>query len=583
MRIVLTTLNAKFIHSSLALRQLKQYCLRVCPDIVVKEYTINNELSHILGDLYRETPDVLGLACYIWNIDYTLALVRLLKKVLPQTIIILGGPEVSFDPDEIMRANPAVDYIVQGEGEEILAKLLVDLGSDQPSSVIEGLTQRIGNVVVSSKPQTIAELDTLPFPYDDKAIAELKDKIIYYESSRGCPFSCEYCLSGASPGVRFFTLERVLDDLAFFIRHDVRQVKFVDRTFNLRREHYWPILRFLAAADCRTNFHFEITAELLDNDILEFLRQVPHGRFQLEIGIQSTNAATLAAVSRKNDWPVIKKNVDTLQSGGNIHLHLDLIAGLPSEDYWRFGQSFNDVWHLQPDMLQLGFLKMLKGSGLRLQAAKHGYIYMDAAPYEVLANKYLTYGEIRRLKIIEELLNQLYNSGRFRTTCQWLVASYQQDAFRFYHDLADYWERRNLHIISHSGKALYQYLSDFCQDQLSEQSGICQQFLKFEALTFERGATRPAFLPWDNQWEEEKNSFWRDEAKARQYLPEYRFTTWREIKNNYHLEVFSCNIPDYLKTGAAIHQETTILLFDYRGRQTCYQQIAAADFRSGRR
>jgi len=579
MQVVLATLNAKFIHSSLALRYLKQYCRTVCPAIIVREYTINNELLYILGDIYHERPDVLGLACYIWNSDATLALARLVKKVLPDTVIVLGGPEVTYDAEEVLQANLAVDYIIQGEGEEVLAALLTALQDGRPVDAIAGLAWRSRSGIVAGAPQVVEHLDTLPFPYDEADITATKDKIIYYESSRGCPFACRYCLSSATSGVRFFDLDRVLADLAFFIRNDVKQVKFVDRTFNARREHYWPLLQFLAAAECRTNFHFEIAADLLDDDVIAFLQGVPAGRFQFEIGVQSTHEDTLKEISRQNNWPLIVKHVQALRRAGNAHLHLDLIVGLPFEDCQRFGRSFNDVYQLRPHMLQLGFLKLLKGSGLRRQAEKYGYEYMDGAPYEVLANHYLSYGEIRRLKILEELFNQLYNSGRFRATLQWLVASYQGEAFLLYNDLTTYWENRGLQRMAHSGKAMYQYITDFCTTVRSEAAEVCQSFLKFDALRTEQGALRPEFLPWNGgDWAEEKNVFWRDEERVRNYLPEYRFNTWRELKKHHHLEVFPINIPNYLAEPGGIRPERTAVLFSYHGDSAGYQTVAPADF-----
>jgi radical SAM superfamily enzyme YgiQ (UPF0313 family) len=478
-----------------------------------------------------------------------------------------------------MQANPAVDYIIQGEGEEVLAALLAALRDGRPVDSIAGLAWRSRDRIVAGTPQVVDQLDTLPFPYDDADIAEAKDKIIYYESSRGCPFACRYCLSSATAGVRFFELDRVLAELAFFISHDVKQVKFVDRTFNVRREYYWPILRFLAAAECRTNFHFEIAADLLDDDIVTFLQGAPIGRFQFEIGVQSTYEPTLKEICRQNNWPLIVRHVQALRSAGNSHLHLDLIAGLPFEDYRRFGQSFDDVYQLRPHMLQLGFLKLLKGSGVRHEAKKHGYEYMDGAPYEVLANHYLAYGEIRRLKILEELLNQLYNSGRFRTTLEWLVAVYQGEAFLLYDDLTTFWEERDLQRMAHSGRALFRYVADFCITVRPEAGQVCQEFLRFDALLAEQGAIRPEFLTWNGaDWTEEKNAFWRDEAKVRKYLPRFRFTTWRELKKHHHIEVFPINIPDYLAEPGEIRQERTAVLFSYDSDKADFQSIAPDDF-----
>lgn len=576
-KVVLATLNAKFIHSSLALRSLASRCRQDGADIAVKEYTINNELLSILGDLWREQPAVLGLACYIWNIDLTLALVRLLKKVLPGTVIVLGGPEVSYDPRQLMADCPEVDYIIQGEGEETLAALLAALSIGNPVGAIAGLAWRYGGVH-AGEPQVVARLEALPFAYTDADMAELKDKIIYYETTRGCPFACSYCLSSATAGVRFLPAERVCRELAFFIAHGVKQVKFVDRTFNARKGHYLPILKFLAAQDTATNFHFEIAADLLDEEVLAFLKTVPPGRFQFEIGVQSTNPATLAAIDRKNDWPRLVAGVNALCAAGNCHLHLDLIAGLPYEDYRRFGQSFNEVYRLRPSMLQLGFLKLLKGSGIRRQAADHGYAYMDGAPYEVLANNYISYGDIRRLKIIEEVLNQTYNSGRFAATLEWLAAAWDGDTFALYEALAAYWEERDLHLTTHSGKALARILADFCRTVRPAIATTCLEFLKFDALLTDKGAVRPEFLPWDDEkWQAAKTAFWRDAATVRKYLPDYAFASWRDVKNKYHLEVFAADLPAWLASGQ-MNNRLTAVLFIHHGHGCRFLTLAADDF-----
>lgn len=578
MKVVLSTLNAKFIHSSFALKYLEKVCKRVCPDVVRKEYTINNELLTILSDLYKEEPAIVGLGCYIWNVDMVLELAGLIKKVLPQVIIVLGGPEVSYDPAEIMNNNPCIDYIVQGEGEEILPLLLTKLQSELPVDDVMGLTYRKNNEVLVGQPQVIKDINTLPFPYCDEDISQLQDKIIYYESARGCPFSCKYCLSSATSGVRFLELARVYQDLQFFIRHNVRQVKFVDRTFNARKEHYLPILRFLAKQDCRTNFHFEIAADVLDDEVIEFLKDVPVGRFQFEIGIQSTYEPTLAKICRHNNWPKIVDYVTKIVAYQNIHLHLDLIVGLPEENYLQFGQSFNDVYQLKPEMLQIGFLKMLKGAGVRENAEAYQYVFLEHAPYEVLSNNCLSYGEVRKLKILEEVFNQTYNAGRFKTTLQFLIALRGGDAFAFYDDLTTYWEERGLHLVAHSSKSLYKYLLEFCQVYHKDAVGKVQEFLKFDALLSEKGAIRPEILPWNQEiWAKNKGAFWSNHQLVRNYLADYTFTTWRDINKKYHIEVFGIDIPEYLRSGNVINVEIPIL-FSYRDEVIQYQTLANSDF-----
>jgi len=578
MKVVLTTLNAKFIHSSMALKYLEAACRPICPRIISKEYTINNELLTILSDIYKEQPVIVGMACYIWNVDMTLKLVDLLKKVLPKVVIVLGGPEVTYDPADIMKQHSSVDYVVQGEGEESLQALLIALRSNSPVNGIAGLTFRQDTIIVTGEPQIVPDLNTIPFPYCDEDIDKLKDKIIYYESARGCPFSCSYCLSGATCGVRFFSLDRVYKDLQFFITHNVRQVKFVDRTFNARKEHYLPILRFLAKSDCLTNFHFEIAADILDDEVVEFLKEVPVGRFQFEIGIQSTCEQTLDKISRHNNWLKIVDYVTKIISYQNIHVHLDLIVGLPQESYERFGQSFNDVYQLEPHMLQIGFLKMLKGAAIRADGEKYNYIFLDYAPYEVLANNCLTYGDVRKLKILEDVFNQVYNTGRFVHTLQFLITLHGCGAFKFYHDLVTYWEEHELHLVAHSSKSLYKYLVDFCQVYHTQEVGIIQEFLKFDALMSEKGTVRPENLSWNKEiWAKEKGAFWSSQEKVRNYLPHYTFTNWRDVNKKHHIEVFSIDIPQYFQSGTIVPIETPIL-FSYVQEPTTYQSLASHYF-----
>lgn len=578
MKVVLSTLNAKFIHSSFALRYLEAVCQPVCPGIVRKEYTINNELLNILSDIYKEQPTVVGLACYIWNIDMILELAGLIKKVLPQVIIILGGPEVTYDPGDMMEQYPYIDYIVHGEGEEALPILLKTLQSQLPVDDVAGVTCRKEKGIIVGEPQIIANLNTLPFPYADADISQLEDKIIYYESARGCPFSCKYCLSSATSGVRFLELERVYEDLNFFIRHDVRQVKFVDRTFNARKDHYLPILRFLAKQTCRTNFHFEIAVDILDDEVIEFLKDVPVGRFQFEIGIQSTYKQTLAKISRHNNWPKIVDYVTKIVANQNIHVHLDLIVGLPEESYAQFGQSFNDVYQLKPEMLQIGFLKVLKGAGIRENADLYQYVFLDHAPYEVLSNNCLTYGEVRKLKIFEELFNQIYNAGRFKWTLDFLIGVHGGNAFAFYDDLTTYWEERELHLVAHSSKSLYKYLLEFCQTYHEQAVGVVQEFLKFDALMSEKGALRPEVLSWNKEmWSKNRGAFWSSQETVRNYLPDYTFTTWRDINKKHHIEVFSIDIVEYLQSRKIISVDTPIL-FSYRQEKVQYQTLVDRDF-----
>lgn len=580
-KLVLATLNAKYIHSSLAVRYLREYCRQPQVSIITKEYTINHSLYDMLADLYAQEPDVIGFACYIWNIDITLQLASLLNKVLPKAVIVFGGPEVSYCPEEVLKGHPYIDYIVMGEGENTLKALLGKLLNGEDAANIPGISYRnqTGMVNCSDKPQIVARLSDLPFAYHSEEMEELKDKIIYYESSRGCPFSCQYCLSSAAAGVRFLPIERVLAEMDFFIRHKVKQVKFVDRTFNADRAHCFAIWEYLCNVQCETNFHFEISAELLDEAMLAFLATAPVGRFQFEIGVQSTNEATLEEIQRRNNWPLIAKNVARILSYGNIHIHLDLIVGLPYETYRSFSQSFDHVYALNPDMLQIGFLKMLKGTGIRERAEEHNYVYMDQAPYEVLANRYLSYGEIRQLKIMEDLFNQLYNSGRFAHTLSWLVRLYGQGAFAFYAAFAQYWEASGLHARAHSPKIIYRAIAEFCKIFSPEKQDICLEWLKFDALIHHAASKDTDFLPWNaEKWLPEKNALWRDTIKMQNYAPNYFFSNWRAVKNAFPIEVFNVNIPEYLQNGGALKMGNTPVLFCEQSHGWEYRRIKAIDF-----
>lgn len=578
MKVVLTTLNAKYIHSSLALRYLKKYCKDLMP-IEIVEFTINNHLLDIVGQIYEKRPNVIGFACYIWNIEMTIKIIGLLRKVLPETKIICGGPEVSYDGIEFLKKHQAVDYIVLGEGEETFYQLLARLQSKQEIKDIVGVIEQ--NKKVDGKRAVVVEnLNTIPFPYQEQDMDGLKDKIIYYESSRGCPFSCQYCLSSATKGVRFFSIERVLKELEFFIQHNVRQVKFVDRTFNAKKSHYIPILKFLLKQECRTNFHFEVAVDLLDEEVLDILSKMPKGRVQLEIGIQSTNLETLESIQRKNQWEKIVGNVGKILSFHNIHMHLDLIVGLPKEDYRSFAKSFNDVYALKPHMLQLGFLKMLKGSGIAQNHQVDEYIFMDSAPYQVLANRYISYEKIRFLQIFEEVFELYYNAGRFRNVTEYLIRLENNDAFHFYEKLTQYWIMRKLHLVAHTTKVLYQYLYDFCEVYEPKEIKIIKELMKFDALTTDKGSIRPAFLNWNEDLYYEANAdFWRKNW-AEKYIKNYKFTTWRDIKKKYHIEFFSTDIFTLIKSGVIIEEKTAVL-FSLEQEEIQYQKLEVKDFLQG--
>lgn len=579
MKVLLTALNAKYTHSSLALRYLRKYCSSLPCEIEIKEFTINQQILDILGQIYEAKPDVVGFSCAIWNMEMTASLLAMVKKVLPRAKVICGGPEASYEPKAFLKRHLAVDYVVRGEGEEPLRQLLGCMLRGEEASDIIGISHRTAaGSIIEGETAALEDLAAAPFPYDAADLQELGEKIIYYESSRGCPFSCQYCLSSATQGVRFFPVERVLKELQFFIDHNVRQIKFVDRTFNTKKGHYLKIWDFLSRQECRTNFHFEIAADLLDEEALSVLKGMPKGRIQLEIGVQSTNERTLQAIQRVNHWEKLVRNVKGLLSFQNMHLHLDLIIGLPKEDYLSLQKSFNEVYALKPHMLQLGFLKILKGSGIRRQADQYGYVFMDTAPYQVLSNQSMSYEKIRFLQVFEEVFEQYYNGGRFKNTIEFLIAQTGGDAFLFYERLTVYWQKNNLHLAAHSLKSLYSYLYSFCREYFKENLDAIGQLLKLDALTTDKAGVLPDFLPWtEQQLYEAASAFWRSE-RTQVYLPGFVFTNWRDLKKKYRIEAFALSLSVWEQERRIVWRRGAYL-FSYIEDEVKFQAIDAADLR----
>ena len=500
-------INAKYSHTSLAVRYLRE-CV---PGSEILELTINHQLLAALGEIYERRPRVLGIACYIWNIEMVKDLLRLLPAALPDTIIVCGGPEVSYDTAAFFREFPMVDFVVRGEGEEAVVQLIERLRAVKLDKARAAEVSRLGSLpgiamrredgsIDESTAVTVADFSQVPFAYREAEMEPIKERILYYETSRGCPFSCAYCLSCATAGVRFLPLARVFGELDFFVRHDVRQVKFVDRTFNAKKSHFLPILQYILALPqtVRTNFHFEVAIDYLDEDVLETLAQMPRGRVQLEIGIQSTNEKTLQAVSRCNHWEQIAAHIRRILSFHNMHLHVDLIIGLPGEGMDSFARSFNDVYELHADMLQLGFLKFLKGASMMQLVEPYRYAYMAMAPYEVLRTDALTYGEIRWFHSFEDVFETYYNAGRCRHTADFLIKSQEHgDAFAFWKRFTDWWENHGYHKVGHATKDLYGLLRDFAGDAYGTAAVLLDNLLRFDALMADGGRIRPVYLDWD--------------------------------------------------------------------------------------
>lgn len=538
MNVVLSTLNSKFIHSSLALRYLKAYGEAHGQAYDIVEYTINMPVLHILSDITEHDIDVLGFACYIWNIEMTLHVVDMVKSVRPDIKIVLGGPEVSFTADELLERCPNIDYIVQGEGEEAFHALVtaLQLGNDGLDPVIPGVRgRRNGSILGSAEAVEVRDLSTIPFPYTEEDMKDLEHKIIYYESSRGCPFSCQYCLSGNKNTVRFFPQERTLEELQWFIDHGVKQVKFVDRTFNCAPHHHRPLMEFMRDSDTDMNFHLEMEPELMTDWETNILCETPPGRIQIEVGVQSTHKKTLDAINRYNDWPYIQKSIRPIIQAGRTHVHMDLIVGLPHEDFKRFGQSFNDLFSLQPHALQIGFLKLLKGSGVR-QMREYKYVADPLAPYEVLSTHVLPYDDVRFLKYFEDVFERFYNSERFRTTFGYIgqqLIHGETDAFTYFGDMTRAWLKEGNHKVNLKDIDQIEFLYRFF---LHKGDTIAAELLQYDTLVSYRGKVRSEAVGLPKQTKEllqVGEAFWRNEEIASTFIPNYTFKEWRKIRQQY--------------------------------------------------
>ena len=538
MKILLAACNAKYIHSNLAVYNLKSCSGEYSSRVVVKEYTINQIRDDILKDIYLEQPDVVCFSCYIWNISFVRELVPDLKKILPQVEFWAGGPEVSYDAVEFLKKNPAFFGVMVGEGEETFHELAGYYIERKPETLseIRGVAFRDENKdrnIVHTGWRELMDLSKVPFAYSN--LTEFKNRIIYYESSRGCPFSCSYCLSSIDKKLRFRDIELVKKELQFFIDNKVPQVKFVDRTFNCKHDHAMEIWRYITENDNGiTNFHFEISADLLRAEELALMKTMRPGLIQLEIGVQSTNPQTIKAIRRTMDFEKLKGIVEQIHSFGNIHQHLDLIAGLPYEGYDSFHKSFCDVYALRPEQFQLGFLKVLKGSYMMEMTGEYQILYKDREPYEVLSTAWLTYGEILRLKMVESMVEVYYNSGQFKNTLVFLE-KYFDDPFRMYEALGRFYEKKGYSEISHSRMRRYEILMEFAGEQKEIPSEALSDVMLLDLYLRENLKSRPSFAS--------------DQKPYERLIWDYRKA--KKIPKTAHIEVF---------------RDGKKLLFDYTDR-----------------
>ncbi len=557
--ILLAAINAKYIHSNLAVYSLKAYAEKYQDRIGLAEYTINQNLDDILKGIYRDHPEVLCISCYIWNISYVKNLIREVHKVLPDTAIWLGGPEVSYDARKVLEEHPEVTGVMKGEGEVTFLELAgFYLEGISELAKIDGITYRDGDQIQENPWRGITDLSTIPFVYKD--LKKFENRIIYYESSRGCPFSCSYCLSSIDKKLRFRDLELVKEELQFFLDHNVPQVKFVDRTFNCKHDHAMAIWKYLIAHDNGiTNFHFEVAADLLNEEEIALIRTMRPGMIQLEIGVQSTNPDTIREIHRKMDFAQVSEVVTRVQEGHNVHQHLDLIAGLPYEDYTSFAKSFCDVYRLRPQQLQLGFLKMLKGSFMYQAAPEYGYVCQSREPYEVLYTKWLPYEDVLRLKLVEEMVEVYYNSNQFGKTLL-AIEKLFDNPFALYEALGVFYDKKGYMNISHTRIRRYEILQEFLQEYVAEeQMEYYRQLMIYDLYARENMKTRPAWAKDLKAYKREIRQFYLKEEETHAYLPEYAGYDEKQLARMTHLERMDYD-PD---TGA---REACWILFDYRSR-----------------
>lgn len=625
MKFLLAAINAKYIHSNPGVYSLRAFARTKIPgaDIEIGEYTINHQMDLILQDIYRRKPDFIGFSCYIWNISYIMEIVRDVKKVLPEAEIWLGGPEVSYDAKKVLTREPDVRGIMRGEGELTFTELVRAYLQREKTSVpdgytgesfrgqakeetsgcaentrmpenaegenahsdrldlsqIPGITYRAANGEIEEHgPQRLLSLDEIPFYYDD--MAGFENRIVYYESSRGCPFSCSYCLSSIDKTVRFRSLDLVFPELQFFLDHKVPQVKFVDRTFNCKREHTLGIWRYLVEHDNGiTNFHFEVSADIFDEEELELIGKMRPGLIQLEIGVQSTNPDTIREIHRHMDLVKLKRAVDRVYDYRNTHQHLDLIAGLPYENYESFMRSFDDVYRMRPDQLQMGFLKVLKGSYMEEQVAAYDLKYRGIPPYEVLSTKWLPYSDVIRLKGVEDMVEVYYNSGQFPATMKLLEKRFQRPSEIFV-NLAEYYEKNGLTGISHSRLARYEILYRFLEEDMREEErdhvtaakvpetgqpslADFRDSLMYDLYVRENIKSRPSFASDQSPYKKKVREFFMAEEENPKWLTDYAGFDSRQMAKMAHLE--------HMEDG-------TFVLFDYKKRDPLSGNAGAVRF-----
>ncbi len=574
MKFLLAAVNAKYIHSNLALYDLRAYCRDFKENIELAEYTINDTVDHILEDIFQRGPDAVAFSCYIWNIVLIEQLADELCKVLPDTKLWLGGPEASYRAAELLGRHPCLSGIMIGEGERTFYQLLEHYVSGiRELSSVQNLACRGKDGIFYTQVGEMVALSEVPFPYKD--MTDFRNRIVYYESSRGCPFSCSYCLSSVDKKLRFRELSMVKKELQFFLDQKVRQVKFVDRTFNVWKEHAVEIWRYLFKHDNGiTNFHFEIAADLLEEDELLLLGKMRRGLVQLEIGVQSANSRTLKEIHRTMQLDKVRYVVDRLRGGRNIHLHLDLIAGLPYEDYNSFCQSFNTICQMEPDQLQLGFLKVLPGTYMAEEAERYGMVFRSMPTYEVLYTRWISYKELLRLKGVEEMVEVYYNSAQFTSSVRKLLP-YFKSPYDMYDGMAEYYRQKGLTNRKLNRLERYEILLAFAENYMTErEKGQFRECLCYDLYLRENWKSRIDFVQNTEKYKEERKTFYKVEARRHHYLPDYVECDGKQLARLTQLEYF-CYNP---LTGS---EQEVFLLFDYRNRDPFSYAAAVTQIQKG--
>lgn len=565
MKIFLTAINAKYIHSNLAVYSLRAYAKEFREQIAIGEYTINNRVDYILEQIYKAKPDVLCFSCYIWNMGYVEELITEYHKLCPEVPIWVGGPEVSYEVETFLEEHPQVTGVMIGEGERTFQQLCeCYVNQNGTLNELKGIAYKdpASEKVIFTQPQEPMNMSDIPFCYDH--IENFENRIIYYESSRGCPFNCSYCLSSIDKKLRFRDIELVKKELAFFIEKKVPQVKFVDRTFNCKHDHAMEIWRFVKEHDNGiTNFHFEISADLLNEEELALIHDMRLGLIQLEIGVQSTNETTIREIHRTMKLELLKDIVRKIQSGGNIHEHLDLIAGLPHEDYATFAKSFDEIYELKPNQLQLGFLKVLKGSYMYEHAAEYEIVYHEKTPYEVMKTKWLSFDDVLKIKQVEEMLEVYYNSGQFEITMKVLEPLFDS-AFAMFQEFGAFYEAKGYFGMSHSRIRRAEILLEFMRERKSSDAvmQMLEESLTFDLYYRENCKSRPSWAPSPAEFKEQTRYYCKNGAKS-------------------HLEPFHYRFPE--KSKKALQEvpkrleKPVYMLFDYENRDPLDHQARVTE------